>query len=159
MSKNIFKNQFISILNEDIKDEELEATEDEIYAPDDTEASGEAFGSTLEDDTDPEDFDVNPNSFKRVNKSNIEEAKKWISILNDFADLINSIEDPDSLNHFLNRVDREGSAFRGVVRSQGKRVTRIAEEASAMAEVLGSHVVGSEKKERELLQQFPSLQK
>jgi hypothetical protein len=46
-----------------------------------------------------------------------------------------------------------------VVRSQGKRVTRIAEEAAGMAEVLASHVVGSDRKERELLQQFPNLKK
>jgi hypothetical protein len=158
MKKNIFKNQLVSLLTEDIN-APFEDEEEEIYAPDDTEVSDEAFAGTLDDDTDPEDYDVNPNSFKKLNKSNIEEAKKWINILNDFADLINSIDDTDSLNHFLNRVDREGSAFRGVVRSQGKRVTRIAEEASGMAEVLGSHVVGSEKKERELLQQFPSLRK
>jgi|TARA_R110000765_G_scaffold7963_4_gene26027 hypothetical protein len=156
MSNNIFRQQFNKLLSEDINDDEEEFVE---MDPEDEEAGEEAFQGSLSDDTDPKDFDVNPNSFKSINRSNIEEAKKWISILNDFADLINSVDNSDSLNHFLNRVDREGSAFRGVVRSQGKRVTRIAEEASAMAEVLGSHVVGSDRKERELLQQFPNLSK
>jgi hypothetical protein len=152
MSDNIFKTHFTKLLNEDIEENQAQDFDNE-------EASQEAFDKTLESDTNPEDFDVNPNSFKSINRANIEEAKKWIQILNDFSELINSVDNTDSLNHFLNRVDREGSAFRGIVRSQGKRVTGMAEDASAMAEVLGSHVVGSDRKERELLQQFPNLQK
>lgn len=154
MDTQIFQTHFAKLLSEDI-DEDLDVTNDEITP----EQEQDAFNGTLDDETDPSDYDVNPNSFKQINHENIEEATKWIKILEDFADLINSVENDDSLNHFLNRVDREGSAFRGVVRSQGKRVTRIAEEASAMAEVLRSHVVGSERKERELLQQFPNLKR
>lgn len=152
MDTSIFKTHFTKLLSEEI-DDDLDVNSDDI-SPD---QEREAFVNTLDDDTDPDEYDVNPNSFKQINHENIEEASKWIKILEDFADLINSVENDDSLSHFLNRVDREGSAFRGVVRSQGKRVTRIAEEASAMAEVLRSHVVGSERKERELLQQFPNL--
>ena len=160
MEDNIFKNPFIKLLEEDIEASEPTAPEEEPdLSLDDEEEAEQAFNSTLDDDTKAEDFDVNPNSFTKIYRQNIEEAKKWITILDDFAKLVNSVDDKDSLNHFLNRVDREGSAFRGIVRSQGKRTTRIAEEAAAMAEVIGSHVVGSERKERELLQQFPNLQK
>ena len=149
---NIFKKQFLGLLTEDIDLDDEEEKNDDVddldLSSDDPspEQEEKAFVNSLDDDTDPDEYDVNPNSFKAINHENIEEAKKWIKILEDFADLINSVDNDTSLNHFLNRVDREGSAFRGVVRSQGKRVTRIAEEAS-------------DRKERELLQQFPNLKK
>lgn len=155
MEHNIFAKRFSRLLTEDVDDEELDLSQDDPTP----EQEEKAFVNGLDDGTDPDEYDVNPNSFKQINHENIDEATKWIKILEDFADLINSVENETSLNHFLNRVDREGSAFRGVVRSQGKRVTRIAEEASGMAEVLRSHVVGSDRKERELLQQFPNLKK
>lgn len=151
MSKNLFQEQFIKLLNEDLDEESSFGGEDEA------EAGREAFKNSLDDGTDPRDYDINPNDVKKIGRSNIEEAKKWVQILNDFSDLINSAEDSDSLNNFLNRVDREGSAFRGIVRSQGKRTTRIAEECAAMAQVLESNIIGYDKKERELLQQFPNL--
>jgi hypothetical protein len=153
MKEDIFKKQFIKLLNEDLEEDqrELEPLEDD---PQDSE---DAFKDTLDDDTNPDDYDINPNDIRKIGRKNIQEARKWIAILNDFAMLINSVDDDDSLNNFLNRVDREGSAFRGVVRSQGKRVTRIAEEAAGMSQVLESHVIGYDKKERELLQQFPNL--
>lgn len=153
MMKNIFQEQFIKLLKEDLNDEE-----NDLALAGDEEDGREAFENSLDDGTDPKDYDVNPNNVKQIGRKNIEEAKKWVQILNDFSDLINSAQDSDSLNNFLNRVDREGSAFRGIVRSQGKRTTRIAEECAAMAQVLESNIIGYDKKERELLQQFPNLQ-
>lgn len=149
-TKNPFKDHFIELLSEGLDDPTIEGGDPE---------EEEAFNSTLDDSTEPSDYDINPNSFREISKVNIGKAEYWVEVLGDFAKLINSSDDEQSLAHFLNRVDREGSAFRGIVRSQGKRVTRIAEEASAMAEVLKSHIVGSEKKERELLQQFPNLKR
>ena len=149
---DIFKNQFLKIINED-----LEGRDDELM--DDPESSEEAFAGTMDDGTDPEEYSINPNDVRQITKANVMEASKWVEILQDFAKLINSVDDKDSLNNFLNKVDREGSSFRGIVRSQGKRVTRIAEEAAGMSQVLESHIIGSEKKERELLQQFPNLKK
>lgn len=153
MKKNIFKDQFDKLLTEDL--EEKPSRYDDLG--DDPDQSQDAFEDTLDDDTNPEDYDINPNDVRKIGRENIAEATKWVQILNDFADLINSVKDKDSLNNFLNRVDREGSAFRGIVRSQGKRTTRIAEEAAAMAQVIESHIIGYDKKERELLQQFPNL--
>lgn len=148
--KDIFQKSFLKLLKEDIdaRDPVVEPTED---------VENQAFVDSLDDDTDPSEYDINPGSFKEISKENVETAKKWIKILEDFAELINGLNNPNSLNHFLNDVDREGSAFRGIVRSQGKRVTRMAEESAAMAEVLASNVVGSDRKQRELLQQFPNL--
>lgn len=151
MRESVFKNTFLSLLNEDI-----ESKEDSLQS--DPESERQAFVNTLDPDTDPSEYDITPSSVRSIGRMHVEDAKKWVQILNDFADLINSGENPDSLNNFLNKVDREGSAFRGIVRSQGKRVTRIAEECAAMAQVLESNIIGSAKKERELLQQFPNLQ-
>jgi len=149
--ENIAK-QFIKLLEqEDIRDNEFDSLEDT------PEQSQDAFEDTLDDGTNPDDYNINPNDVRKIGRMNVAEARKWIKILNDFADLINDMDNKDSLNNFLNRVDREGSAFRGIVRSQGKRITRIAEEAAAMSQVLESYVSGYDKKERELVQQFPNL--
>lgn len=152
--ENIFKNQFLKLVNEDI--DKLESEIDPALQ-ENPESEKRAFVKTLDSDTNPEDFDVNPGSFKQITEENINEANKWINALEEFATLINDVENHESLNHFLNRVDREGSPFRGIVRSQSKRVTRIAEECDALGQVLASYVIGSDRKKRELLQQFPNL--
>ena len=167
---NIFKDLFNKLLEEDIntdirkvEDEDETSNKQLSYDPNSDSPTepdeNKAFNNTLDPDTDPTDYDINPNSFRAISRANIKEAENWVQVLDDFASLINSIDDEQSLGHFLNRVDREGSAFRGIVRSQGKRVTKMAEDASSIAEVLRSHIVGSAKKERELLQQFPNLKR
>ena len=148
---------FQKLLKEDIRDESEMTGDPSLDAT--PEEERDAFRSSLDDDISAEDYDVNPQSFRAISDKNIEEAREWIEYLEKFAGMINDYENTSSLNHFLNRVDREGSVFRGIVRSQGKRLTRMAEEAAAMAEVIGSHVVGSERKTRELMQQFPNLRR
>jgi hypothetical protein len=157
--RTLFEKQFNKLLQEDIR--KLDDTQEASDTSSDNEQKQEqdAFVNSLDDGTNPKEYDINPQSFKQITDSNIEEAKKWSKILQDFAILINNPDDKSSLNHFLNRVDREGSPFRGIVRSQGKRITRLAEEADAMAQVLDSFIIGSGKKKRELIQQFPNLEK
>ena len=95
---DIFKNQFLKIINED-----LEGRDDELM--DDPESSEEAFAGTMDDGTDPEEYSINPNDVRQITKANVMEASKWVEILQDFAKLINSVDDKDSLNNFLNKVD------------------------------------------------------
>ena len=68
-------------------------------------------------------------------------------------------DESESFNQFINRVDREGSPFQGIVRSQSKRVTRISEELMALVEHLNSNIIGSERKMKQLMQQFPNLER
>lgn len=142
------------LLKEDIVPNNEEQID--VNNPEDAE---QEFVNDIDDGVNPEEYDVNPGEFKQIARENIEEAKKWIKILEDFSSLINDAENMDSLNHFLNRVDREGSPFRGIVRSQGKRVASIAENCEALAQQLNSYVISSDKKVRELVQSFPNLKK
>lgn len=150
--KEVFKNFLGQLLKEDLREDAMEAEADR-------ELDKQAFKDRLDDGTSPEDYDVNPQTFRQISQANVEIATQWVKILEDFAELINDPQNEDSLIKFLNDVDREGSAFRGITRSQGKRATRIAEECSAMAEVISSHIAGSERKQRELMQQFPNLKR
>lgn len=153
--ENLFEHQFKQLVNEDINQIETQTISDPLESSPENERR--AFVKSLDEGSDPDDFDINPSSFKQITEDNLEEANKWIDILESFASSINDVDNKSSLNHFLNRVDREGSPFRGIVRSQSKRVTRIAEECDALGQVISSFVISSDKKKRELLQQFPNL--
>ena len=107
----------------------------------------EAFEKSLDDETDPTAFDV-AQDVAAMPLQNVEKAKKWIQELDNFAEFINGMSE-GSLNAQINAMDKEGSVFRGIVRSEQKRITKIAEETRALSEVLKSYVLGSDKKRRE----------
>lgn len=145
-----YKNLFKDVLTEEIKTVPDDGDDTQI-------SDQEAYEMSLDADTPKDALDPNPSDFTRITKENVEKAKSWIAKFEEFSLLINDINNPNSFNKFINQVDREGSPFRGIVRSETKRITRLAEECTSVAEVLKSYVIGSEKKERELLQQFPNL--
>lgn len=153
----MFENIFKKILKEDLQ---ADLAPDEVDFNDPV-AQDDAFTSTLDDGTDPSEFDVNPVSYRKITEENVNKAQEWADIFEQFAQKINSDVDggDESFHQFINRVDREGSPFRGIVRSETKKVTRIAQELSSIAETLKSYIIGSEKKSRELMQQFPNLEK
>ena len=156
---------FKTLIKEDLRNPEVNSVNSRMddsleQGLSDPEAQDEAFKNSLDSGTDPSQFDVNPVSFQKVTEENIQKARNWVEKFEQFADLINSDkEEPESFNEFINRVDKEGSPFQGVVRSQSKRVTRIAEELVALAEHLSSSIIGSERKMKQLMQQFPNLER
>jgi hypothetical protein len=159
------ENYFKKLIKEELDDRNVGVGE---QSPEDSlvnnlgnpEAEDEAFKNNLDDDTDPSQFDVNPVSFKKITEENIQKARDWASKFEEMADYINNEGDEsESFNQFINRVDREGSPFQGIVRSQSKRVTRISEELMALVEHLNSNIIGSERKMKQLMQQFPNLER
>jgi hypothetical protein len=156
---------FKQLIKEDLGDAELsnnaqmpsDSLENDLGNP---EAENRAFEDNLDDGTDPSQFDVNPVSFQKITEENIQKARDWAEKFEEMADYINNEgSEGESFNQFINRVDREGSPFQGVVRSQSKRVTRIAEELMALVEHLNSNIIGSERKMKQLMQQFPNLER
>lgn len=155
----MFKDVFSKVLKEDLNDPMLD---DQLPLDvNDVESKDTAFKDTLDDGTDPSEFDVNPVSYRKITEENVAKAQQWADIFEQFAQKINSDDEggEESFHQFINRVDREGSPFRGIVRSETKKVTRIAQELSSISETLKSYIIGSEKKSRELMQQFPNLEK
>ena len=152
---------FQKILNEEIPSSAEEDHFDLDLDLDNTTSEDQAFKQSLDPETDPSQYDVNPVSFQRVTEENVQKARDWANKFEEISNLINDDSDDstESFNQFINRVDREGSPFQGIVRSQSKRVTRIAEELTSLVEHLNSHIIGSERKMKQLMQQFPNLER
>ena len=70
-----------------------------------------------------------------------------ISKFEEFAKYLNSDEE-DSVNKFLNAVDKDGSIFAGVSRETGK-VTTVAESLAALAEAMKGYVLTGQRKLRD----------
>lgn len=108
-----------------------------------------AWKRTLDGDTDPEDFNVASNPEHSISKHNLEIAKQWVEKIETFKKFINGLE-PTSLAVQLNKMDRDGSVFRGIVKQEIKRLIKIAEGLGGFNEILKSYIIGAEKKTRDL---------
>lgn len=139
---NDFKSLFLRLLKEDDGTDVDVNLQDVPYEDD-------AWKDTLDPETDPSQFDVPDNPSLSFNKVTIDKAKQWIGKLEEFAEWINGLEE-GSLNTQINNLDRDGSVFKGLVRSQEKRLVGIAEDCKAFAEVLKGYVIGAKKKQREI---------
>jgi hypothetical protein len=106
----------------------------------------EAWKQSLDKGTNPKDFDVADNPQLGVDSSGITAAHEWIQKLVEMAEFVNGTG-PESLNSQINQLELKNSVpFRGVVRREEKRITKLAENLRGLAEVLKSVVITSEKK-------------
>ena len=134
------KNITVSEALDDTDTDTATATEDEDTV---------AWRRTLDDNTKPEDFDVASNPKHSISKQNLEIAKQWVDKIEKFKRFINGL-DPTSLAVQLNKMDRDGSVFRGIVKQESKRLIKIAEGLGGFNEILKSYIIGAEKKSRDL---------
>jgi hypothetical protein len=129
-----------------------EAAGDEMNTPDaaaidapDIEDS-EAWKRSLDKGTNPEDFDVADNPQHDIDTSGIKAAHEWVKKLVTMAEFVNGTGS-ESLNSQINQLEIKNSIpFRGVVRREEKRITKLAENLRGLAEVLKSVIITSEKK-------------
>ena len=106
----------------------------------------EAWKKSLDKGTNPEDFDTADNPQHEVDVSGIAAAHEWIKKLVETAEFVNGTG-PESLNSQINQLELKNSVpFRGVVRREETRITKLAENLRGLAEVLKSVVITSEKK-------------
>jgi len=106
----------------------------------------EAWKKSLDKGTNPEDFDVADNPQHDVDVGGIKAAHEWIKKLVTMAEFVNGTGS-ESLNSQINQLELKNSVpFRGVVRREEKRITKLAENLRGLAEVLKSVVITSEKK-------------
>ena len=105
-----------------------------------------AWQKSLDKNTDPKAFDVADNPQLAIDASGIEAARGWIKKLEDMASFVNATG-PESLNHQINQLEMKNSVpFRGIVRREEKRITKVAENLRGLAEVFKSVINTSEKK-------------
>ena len=106
----------------------------------------EAWKKSLDKGTNPKDFDTADNPQHEVDVNGIAAAHEWIKKLVETAEFVNGTG-PESLNSQINQLELKNSVpFRGVVRREEKRITKLAENLRGLAEVLKSVVITSEKK-------------
>lgn len=106
----------------------------------------EIWKRSLDKGTDPKDFDVADNPQLVVDASGVKAARGWIKRLESMAEFVNGTG-PESLNSQINALEIKNSIpFRGVVRREEKRITKVAENLRGLAEVFKTVVITSHKK-------------
>ena len=119
-----------------------------IGAPhiDDTEGDEAAFRKSLDPETDPKAFDGAKNPAIRLDTEGVQKAKEWIERLENMATFINGM-DENSLNAQINSLEMRNSIpFKGIVRREEKRITKLAENLRGLAELFKTVVTSSGKK-------------
>lgn len=106
----------------------------------------EAFEKQLEPGTDPASFDVTPNPAldHRVTVTNnqLKSLQAWITEIEGWVTRLNGLE-PDSIQSQLNSAECD-TVFSPIARSETKKVSRIAQELSALSESLKGHLMSAD---------------
>lgn len=136
---SLYEKKFKLMLEEEGIDE-VDVTE-----IDDTQETA-AMAGELDDTTDPVDFETEP-SMAGVRQKYIQRFQDIIAEFERFAAYLNSNEE-DSVNKFLNAVDKDGSIFSGVSRETNK-ITTAAESLAALAESMRGYVLTGQRKLRD----------
>lgn len=131
---NIFKNQVIKLLTEDEEQDEM------------------ALQQGLDQDTDPAAFndvpDVPvPNAETSAVGKSTQQLNDWITKIEDFTEYLNGLS-PNSINYELNRADCS-TIMADVQRSETKKISRVAQDLSSLAQSLKQYLLGAERKQRE----------
>lgn len=131
---NIFKAQVIKLLTEDEEQDELALQQglDQDTAPD-------AFN-------DVPDVPVETSEMSAVGKST-QQLNDWITKIEDFTEYLNGLS-PNSINYELNRADCS-TIMADVQRSETKKISRVAQDLSSLAQSLKQYLLGAERKTRE----------
>jgi len=105
-----------------------------------------AWQKSLDKSTNPKDFETPDNPQHTIDTTGLQAAHEWIGKLEEMAHFINGTG-PESLNSQINQLEIKNSVpFRGIVRREEKRITKIAENLRGLAEVFKSVIITSEKK-------------
>lgn len=133
-----FEEKFTRLLNEkgpiEIPDEGSAPTPDE------------AFGNQLEPETNPRSFDTPANpemNYKAKQKAEqLKLLHEWIGFLGDVVIKLNGLE-PHSIQSQLNSAECE-TIFSSIARSETKKISRIAQDISGLAESMKSHLMSAD---------------
>lgn len=109
----------------------------------------EAFAASLDDGTNPGDFDtttptgapaVSPED--QVREKQVQQLGQWIEKLTNFTSYLNGV-DNNSIQKVLNDAG-EGTLFAEIARGERKRIARLAQEMSALTESFKGYMLSSD---------------
>jgi len=138
-----FNHRVLHLLEQDESENpELEVNPNEI-------GDEEAFAASLDDGTNPEDFDTNtPTGAPAVSPEDLVREKQvkqlgqWIEKLTNFTSYLNGV-DNNSIQKLLNDAG-EGTLFAEIARGERKRIARLAQEMSALTESFKGYMLSSD---------------
>jgi hypothetical protein len=105
-----------------------------------------SWSKTLDPKTDPKAFDGASNPALRLDTEGVAKAREWVRKLDDMATFINGV-DENSLNAQINALEMRNSIpFKGIVRREEKRITKLAENLRGLAELFKTVITSSGKK-------------
>lgn len=133
----VFQNKFINLLEQD-----------EVTPGAGTDE--QAFQAGLDDGTDPETFNDVPDNpvakFQAEQTANtVATLETWITEVEVFIEYLNGL-DEGSVNSQLNRVDCD-SILADVRRSESKKISRLAQDLSALGESLKQYLLAAKNKQ------------
>lgn len=134
MFMNNYEKIFKTVLNE------------ERGAMPDFSQDSQAFNASLDPNTDPNTFNVEPQA-PGYSQRYAEKAKSWIKKIEDFSEWINGTES-GSLNKQINDLDVEGGPLEGISKSS-HTLTKIAEDLAALTETLKGYILSADRKNKE----------
>lgn len=134
-----FQTRFLKVLNEE------DALGDESR-----EGDQEAFNASLDDGTDPQEFNdvpANPMADYEAKQAanTISVLTNWVGNVEGFIEQLNGLS-PDSMNAQLNSTDC-GSILSDVARSESKKISRIAQDLSSLGEALKQYLLTAQNKD------------
>lgn len=109
----------------------------------------EAFAASLDDGTNPGDFDTNTptgvpavSPEEQVRDKQVQQLGQWIEKFTDFTTYLNGV-DNNSVQKLLNDAE-EGSLFAEIARGERKRIARLAQELSGLTESFKGYMLSSD---------------
>lgn len=138
MKDNLYSKRFKTLLEQE-----------DVLPPEDfnAEADAAALDKSMEGDITPDDFNTDTSGLANPRQKYMKRIEEIIQRFEEFARYLNS-EDEDSVNQFLNAVDKDGSIFAGMSRETGK-VTTVAESLAALSESFRGYMLTGQRKLRD----------
>lgn len=134
-----FQTRFLKVLNEE-----------DTFNDESREGDKEAFTASLDDGTDPQEFnDVPSNPMAdyeaKQDANTISILTTWVGNVEGFIEQLNGLT-PNSMNAQLNSTDC-GSILSDVARSESKKISRIAQDLSSLGEALKQYLLTAQNKD------------
>jgi hypothetical protein len=109
----------------------------------------DAFAASLDDGTNPQDFDTNTptgapavSPEDQIREKQVQQLGQWIDKLTNFTTYLNGV-DNNSIQKVLNDAG-EGTLFAEIARGERKRIARLAQEMSALTESFKGYMLSSD---------------
>ncbi len=129
---SLYQKRFSKFLREQ-DDEDIEMTDQE------------ALASTLDDESTPEDFDVDApasgqGAIGAQSKQMFDELSGWIQEMDRFSQYLNGTS--DSIQTSLNAAEPD-TIFDSISNAETKKIARVAMEISSLSEILKGYLAGA----------------